>query len=77
MLVMKEGVTPCLVFEDAVPGAHLERGCQGRRFDVHQVASYSTCADSNHDQGKILPIEVARYPALRDGSLTVHAFNLS
>jgi hypothetical protein len=74
---MKEGVTPCLVFEDVVPDARLERSCQGRRFDVHQVARYSTCAIGNHDQGKFLPIEVARYPALRDGSLTAHAFNLS
>lgn len=77
MLVMEEGVTPCLVFEGVVPDARLERSCQGRRFDVHQVASYSTCADSNHDQGKIPPIEVARNPALCDGSLTAHAFNLS
>jgi len=64
---MEEGVTPRLVFEDAVPEARLERSCQGQCFDVHQVASYSTCANSNHDQEKIPPIEVARYPAPRNG----------
>lgn len=72
VLVMEERVTPRLLFEDAVPEARVERSCQGQRFDVHQVASYSTCANSNHDQDKF---RLSKSPGTQR-YVTDNAFNL-